>query len=97
LPDATTKPVTVAEFPEHALAVVAVAELPVQLPDDPVVFWFRVGKVQFVSVPDAGVPKAGVVNTGEVRVLLVSVCISLIPTIAEAGAVRDVPHVLLPE
>jgi hypothetical protein len=40
------------------VAEVAVAELPVQEPDDPVVFWFRVGKVQLVSVPEDGVPKA---------------------------------------
>ena len=110
MPDAITRPVTVAllpehaeavvavaEFPEHALAVVAVAELPVQLADDPVVFWFRVGKVQFVRVPDAGVPSAGVVKVGEVRVLFVNVCVSLMPTIVDAGAVKDVPQLLLPE
>ena len=33
------------------LATVAVAALPV-------VFWFNVGNVQFVKVPDDGVPKA---------------------------------------
>ncbi len=43
---------------------VAVAELPVQLADDPVVDWFNVGKVQFVNVPLAGVPNAGVTNVG---------------------------------
>lgn len=30
----------------------------------PVVFWFSVGKVQFVNVPEAGVPKAGVTSVG---------------------------------
>ena len=52
---------------------------------------------QFVRVPEAGVPSAGVVKVGEVRVLLVSVCESLIPTMADAGAVKDVPQLLLPE
>jgi hypothetical protein len=30
----------------------------------PVVFWFKVGNVQFVRVPEDGVPSAGVVNVG---------------------------------
>ena len=30
----------------------------------PVVFWFKVGKVQFVKTPLAGVPSAGVTNVG---------------------------------
>lgn len=30
----------------------------------PVVFWFSVGKVQFVSVPELGVPNAGVTKVG---------------------------------
>jgi hypothetical protein len=33
-------------------------------PEVPVVFWFKVGKVQLVSVPDAGVPNAGVTRVG---------------------------------
>ena len=33
---------------------------------EPVVFWFSVGNVQFVSVPLAGVPNAGVTNVGDV-------------------------------
>jgi hypothetical protein len=33
----------------------------------PVVFWFRVGNVQFVSVPEDGVPSAGVTSDGEVE------------------------------
>jgi hypothetical protein len=30
----------------------------------PVVFWFKVGNVQLVKVPDAGVPKFGVTKLG---------------------------------
>lgn len=41
--------------------------------------------VQFVSVPLAGVPSAGVVSTGEVSVLLVSVCVSVVPTTTPDG------------
>ena len=32
---------------------------------EPVVFWFNVGNVQFVSVPEDGVPRAGVVSEGD--------------------------------
>ena len=32
----------------------------------PVVFWFNVGKVQLVNVPEVGVPSKGVTNVGEV-------------------------------
>jgi hypothetical protein len=39
------------------IVVVTVAALPV-------VFWFSVGNVQFVSVPDEGVPKTGVTKVG---------------------------------
>ena len=53
--------------------------------------------MQVVRVPEAGVPRAGVVKVGEVRVLFVNVCVSLIPTIVDAGAVKDVPQLLLPE
>ena len=35
--------VAVAALPEHDAAVVAVAALPVHEPDEPVVFWFKVG------------------------------------------------------
>ena len=30
----------------------------------PVVFWFNVGNVQLVKLPDAGVPRAGATNVG---------------------------------
>ena len=40
------------------------ATVPVTLAAVPVVFWFKVGKVQFVNVPLEGVPKAGVTNVG---------------------------------
>ena len=39
-------------------AVVAVAELPVQLPDDPVVFWFKVGTSPEAIVPHDGAAEA---------------------------------------
>ena len=32
----------------------------------PVVFWFSVGNVQLVKVPEAGVPRAGVTKVGDV-------------------------------
>ena len=40
------------------VADVAVAELPVQEPDEPVVFWLSVGNVQFARFPEDGVPSA---------------------------------------
>ena len=67
----TTLPYVVA-FPDDVISpvrlafVVTVAALPVQLADDPVVFWFNVGNVQLVNVPDAGVPNAGVTKVGDV-------------------------------
>jgi len=36
-------------------------------PEVPVVFWFSVGNVQFVRVPEDGVPRAGVTSVGEVE------------------------------
>jgi hypothetical protein len=58
LPVQAAAVVAVAELPVQAAAVVAVAELPVQDPELPVVFWLSVGNVQFVSVPEEGVPSA---------------------------------------
>tara|TARA_R110000850_G_scaffold39565_1_gene102540 strand:+ start:427 stop:711 length:285 start_codon:yes stop_codon:yes gene_type:complete len=78
LPDEVTSPVkfalvvTVAALPVVLLDVKA---FPVQVAELPVVFWFSVGKVQFVNVPLAGVPNAGVVNVGEVKVLFVIVAV----------------------
>ncbi len=40
------------------VAPVTVAALPVQEAEEPEVFWFKVGNVQLVKVPEAGVPKA---------------------------------------
>jgi hypothetical protein len=40
--------------------------------------------VTLVITPEAGVPKAGVVNTGLVRVLFVSVCVSVNVTTVES-------------
>jgi hypothetical protein len=34
------------------------------LPDEPVVFWFSVGNVQFARLPDVGVPSTGVTKVG---------------------------------
>ena len=56
--------------PLIALAVVSVAA-------EPVVLWFNVGNVQLVKVPDPGVPKAGVVRVGDVKVLFVNVCVEV--------------------
>jgi hypothetical protein len=58
----------------------AVAALPVQDADEPVVSWFSVGKVQFAKFPDAGVPSAGVTNIGLVNVLFVRVSVVSAPT-----------------
>jgi hypothetical protein len=49
------------------VTVVAVAELPVHEPDEPVVFWFSVGNVQLARFPDVGVPSTGVTNVGLVE------------------------------
>ena len=46
----------------------------------PVVFWFSVGNVQLVNVPDAGVPRTGAVIVGDVSVLFVRVCVAARPT-----------------
>lgn len=43
--------------------------------------------LQLVNVPDDGVPSAGVVNVGDVRVLLVNVWVSVVPTTSPVGAV----------
>jgi hypothetical protein len=65
--------VAVAALPEQDaavvafVAVVAVAELPVHEPDEPVVFWFSVGNVQLARFPDVGVPSTGVTNVGLVE------------------------------
>jgi hypothetical protein len=81
--------VAVAEFPEHDAAVVAlvalvaVAALPVQEPDDPVVFWFSVGNVQLARFPELGVPKAGVTNVGLVANTLEPVPVSSVKTAAK--------------
>ena len=54
-----TEPAVVADIADVAdVANVAVAALPVQEPELPVVFWLSVGNVQFVSVPEEGVPSA---------------------------------------
>ena len=57
-----------AAFPLHELAVVAVAALPVQEADEPVVFWLNVGqvKVPVEKLPLVGVPSTGVTSVGEV-------------------------------
>lgn len=34
-------------------------------PEDPVVFWFKVGNEQFAKLPEEGVPNAGVTSVGE--------------------------------
>ena len=52
---------TVRVLPDTTLRPVTVAALPV-------VFWFRVGNVQFVKVPEAGVPNAGVTSVNDVQV-----------------------------
>ena len=44
---------------EQVTPATVIAGVPVKPPAVPVVFWFKVGKVQFVSVPLAGVPSAG--------------------------------------
>jgi hypothetical protein len=59
-PDSTIEKLVVTKL----VADDAVAELPVHEPDEPVVFWLSVGNVQFVRVPEDGVPSAGVTNVG---------------------------------
>jgi hypothetical protein len=50
-------------FPTEVITPVKFA-LVVTVAALPVVFWFKVGKVQFVKVPLDGVPRAGVINVG---------------------------------
>ena len=50
--------------------------------------------VQLVKVPDEGVPKTGVVSVGDVRVLLVSVSVVVLPTkvsVATGSVNTEVP------
>ena len=60
------------EAPVPPEATANVADNPAAVP---VVFWFKVGKVQLVNVPEAGMPNAGVDSVGDVRVLLVKVSV----------------------
>ena len=62
----TTEPVPVAVV--DPVPPFSMATIPVTFAAVPVVFWFNVGNVQFVSVPDAGVPKAGAINVVPVSV-----------------------------
>jgi hypothetical protein len=59
-PDSTIEKLVVTKLAAFVALVadVAVAELPVQEPDEPVVFWLSTGNVQFVRVPEDGVPSA---------------------------------------
>jgi len=50
--------------------------------------------VAFVRTAAEGVPSAGVVRVGEVSVLLVSVCVSVVPTIVPAGAGTELVSVV---
>jgi len=69
-----------------------------RLAAEPVVFWFNVGKVQLVSVPDAGVPRAieapNDVNelavTPDASVLAVSVSAAAV-TVILAEPLKDTP------
>ncbi len=54
-----------------------------RLPVTPVV---KGSPVALVSVPDVGMPSTGAVMVGEVSVLLVSVWVSVVPTMAPDGA-----------
>lgn len=90
-PAAATDAVENTTFPDEVMVVAVMVPtvmfgVPVRPPEVPVVFWFKVGKVQLVNVPDEGVPRIGAVNVGEVRVLLVNVCVA-----ARVTTVSDVP------
>jgi len=62
LVDKTTLPVPVEVVtPVPPEATARVADKPAAVP---VVFWFSVGNVQLVNVPDEGVPNAGVTSVG---------------------------------
>ena len=66
--------------------VVAVAALPV-------VLWFSVGKVQFVKVPEDGVPSAGVTSVGEVANTKAPEPVSFVTAaarLAEEGVAKNV-------
>jgi len=66
LPDESREAIFVAPYLKYSLPPDSTIEKLVvaTLPALPVVFWFSVGKVQFVSVPEDGVPNAGVTSVG---------------------------------
>ena len=51
---------------DETLTVVEVLFSPFAMAAVPVVFWLRVGNVQLVRLPDAGVPRFGVMSVAEV-------------------------------
>ena len=59
---AVIAPVTV--IAPEAIVPTVMFGVPVNPPAVPVVFWFSVGKVQLVNVPEVGVPRIGVTNVG---------------------------------
>ena len=48
----------------------------------PLVFWFSVGNVQLVNVPEAGVPKAGVTSVGLVAKTAAPLPVSSVKAVA---------------
>jgi len=88
--DKTTLPVPVEVVtPVPPLATAKVADNPAAVP---VVFWFKVGNVQFAKLPDVGVPSNGVTNVGEVAkttapepVLEVIVILGVVPPLEAKG------------
>ena len=68
LPDESNEPTLVPLELKYSLVPLGVTLQPPEFeidPEEPVVFWFKVGNVQLVNVPEAGVPNVGDCKTGE--------------------------------
>jgi hypothetical protein len=52
------------------------------------VFWFNVGNVQFVKLPDEGVPKAGVTSVGDVARTTAPVPVDVVPPVPPFATAR---------
>ena len=66
----------------------ATAKIEDKPPAVPVVFWFNVGNVQFVKLPDEGVPKAGVTSVGDVARTTAPVPVDVVPPVPPFATAR---------
>lgn len=71
------------------------ATTPVTLDAVPVVFWFKVGKLQLAKLPVDGVPRAGVTNVGEFANTLAPLPVLSVRAVARLAEVKDPKEVTL--